>query len=103
MAEFKAEVFQNEYLAEGATDVHGVVSVTCTGAGAAGQSGQGEAAEIIIVDTSGSMDMPPRRSPRPDAPPRWRSTRSSTARGSPWSAATPSRRWCIRRIRAWPR
>ena len=58
MAEFTAEVFQNEFLAEGATDVHAVVSVTCTGAGTAGQSGHGEAAEIIIVDTSGSMDMP---------------------------------------------
>ena len=30
MAEFRAEVFQNEYLADGATDVHGVVSVTCS-------------------------------------------------------------------------
>ena len=58
MAEFKAEVFQNEFLAEGATDVHAVVSVTCTAAGKAGQSGHGEAAEILIVDTSGSMDMP---------------------------------------------
>ncbi len=57
MAEFKAEVFQNEYLADGATDAHAVVSVTCTGAGVAGATG--EAAEIIIVDTSGSMDMPP--------------------------------------------
>jgi hypothetical protein len=58
VAEFKAEVFQNEFLAEGATDVHAVVSVTCSGAGTAGQAGRGEAAEIIIVDTSGSMDMP---------------------------------------------
>jgi hypothetical protein len=57
--EFKADVFQNEYLADGATDAHAVVSVTCTGAGTAGQTGQGEAAEVIIVDTSGSMDMPP--------------------------------------------
>lgn len=56
-ADFKAEVFQNEYLADGATDVHAVVSVTCSGAGKAGVSG--DAAEIIIVDTSGSMDMPP--------------------------------------------
>ena len=57
MAEFKAEVFQNEYLADGATDAHAVVSVSCVGAGKAGSGG--EAAEIIIVDTSGSMDMPP--------------------------------------------
>jgi hypothetical protein len=57
--EFKADVFQNEYLAEGATVAHAVVSVTCTDAGTAGQTGLGEAAEVIIVDTSGSMDMPP--------------------------------------------
>jgi hypothetical protein len=58
VAEFTAEVFQNEYLADRATDVHSVVSVTCSRAGTAGQSGHGDAAEIIIVDTSGSMDMP---------------------------------------------
>lgn len=57
MAAFTAEVFQNEYLADGATDAHAVVSVTCSNAGKAGDSG--DAAEIIIVDTSGSMDMPP--------------------------------------------
>ena len=58
MAEFQAEVFQNEYLSDGATDVHAVVSITCTGAGTAGTGGSGEASEIIIIDTSGSMDMP---------------------------------------------
>ena len=57
MAEFTAEVFQNEYLADGATDAHAVVSVACSGAGKAGVTG--DAAEIVIVDTSGSMDMPP--------------------------------------------
>ncbi len=55
MTEFSAQVYQNEFLAGGATDVHAIVTVTCTGAGRAGQSGSGEAAEIIIVDTSGSM------------------------------------------------
>ena len=59
MAEFTADVYQNEYLADGATDAHAVVSVTCLGAGTAGQTGQGAAAEVLIVDTSGSMDMPP--------------------------------------------
>jgi von Willebrand factor type A C-terminal domain/von Willebrand factor type A domain len=58
VATFQAKVFQNEYLAEGATDVHAVTSVTCEGAGVAGQSGSTEAAEILIIDTSGSMDMP---------------------------------------------
>ena len=58
MPTFSAEVFQNEFISEGATDVHAVVSVTCTGAGEAGKApGVGErgAAEIIIVDSSGSM------------------------------------------------
>jgi uncharacterized protein YegL len=55
MAQFSCEVFQNEFLPDGGTDVHAVVSVTCSGAGEAGHSNGGEAAEIIIVDTSGSM------------------------------------------------
>lgn len=59
MAEFSAEVFQNEFLSDGATDVHAVVSVTSTGAGAgvggAAGPGAGDVAEIIAVDTSGSM------------------------------------------------
>ena len=55
MPQFSAEVFQNEFVSAGATDVHAVVSVTCSGAGEAGRSGGGDAAEIIIVDTSGSM------------------------------------------------
>ncbi len=58
MAQFTAEVFQNEYLSEGATDAHAVVSVECSGAGTVASSA-GEAAEVLIVDTSGSMDMPP--------------------------------------------
>jgi VWA domain-containing protein len=55
MAEFTATVYQNEFLPDGGTDVHAIVTVSCTGAGAAGQSGSGDAGEIIIVDTSGSM------------------------------------------------
>ncbi|TDU91032.1 uncharacterized protein YegL [Kribbella voronezhensis] len=55
MAEFSATVYQNEFLPDGGTDVHAIVTVSCTGAGAAGQSGSGDAGEIIIVDTSGSM------------------------------------------------
>jgi hypothetical protein len=58
MADFTAQVFQNEYLADGATDVHAVVSVTCANAGVAGKTGGGEAAEIVIVDASGSMESP---------------------------------------------
>jgi hypothetical protein len=55
MADFSAQVYQNEFLPDGGTDVHAIVTVTCTGAGQAGQSGAGEAAEMVIVDTSGSM------------------------------------------------
>jgi hypothetical protein len=55
MAEFAASVYQNEFLPDGGTDVHAIVSVTCTNAGTAGQSGSGDAGEIIIIDTSGSM------------------------------------------------
>ena len=55
MAEFTAEVFNNEFLAEGATDVHAIVQVTCSGAGTAGGVDGSLAAEIVIIDTSGSM------------------------------------------------
>jgi von Willebrand factor type A C-terminal domain/von Willebrand factor type A domain len=56
MAEWTAEVFENEYLEPDATDVHAIVTVTCSGAGTAGASG--DAAEMIIVDVSGSMSQP---------------------------------------------
>ena len=55
MAQFTAEVFQNEFLPDGGTDVHAIVRVTCRGAGQAGQTSAADAAEIIIIDTSGSM------------------------------------------------
>ena len=56
MAEFTTGVYQNEFLPEGGTDVHAIVTVTCTGAGGAGQTGSGDAGEIIVVDTSRSME-----------------------------------------------
>ncbi len=55
MAEFTAAVYQNEFLPDGGTDVHAIVTIRCTGAGAAGRTGSGDAGEIVIVDTSGSM------------------------------------------------
>ena len=55
MAQFTAEVFQNEFLPDGGTDVHAIVRVTCRDAGQAGQGAGTDAAEILIVDTSGSM------------------------------------------------
>lgn len=55
--EFAVEVFQNEYLPEGAAEVDAIVTVTATGAG--GPAAPANAAEVIIVDTSGSMRYPP--------------------------------------------
>ncbi len=57
MTRFVAETYQNEYLAVGASEVNAVVTVTAVG-GSAPAEPVG-AAEIVIVDTSGSMSMPP--------------------------------------------
>jgi len=54
VAVFTAEVFQNEFLPQGGTDVHAIVTLTSSGAGAAATAHSG-VAEIIMVDTSGSM------------------------------------------------
>jgi hypothetical protein len=59
MADFTAEVFQNEFLPDGGTDVHAIVRITS--AGASGGAGAGAvadpstSAEVILIDTSGSM------------------------------------------------
>ncbi|ADU47088.1 VWA domain-containing protein [Intrasporangium calvum] len=58
MADFTAEVFQNEFLPDGGTDVHAIVRITSSGASAATSMGvvdPGSAAEVILIDTSGSM------------------------------------------------
>lgn len=55
MAEFTADVYQNEFLPDGATDVSAIVTITCSGAGTAGASDAGDAAEVVILDVSGSM------------------------------------------------
>jgi hypothetical protein len=61
MMRFVAETYQNEYLAVGASEVNAVVTVTATGdgGGAAVAPDPAGAAEVVIVDTSGSMSMPP--------------------------------------------
>ncbi len=56
MSRFVAETYQNEFLPTGAGEVNAVVTVTALG-GDDGAS-TGAAAEIIIVDTSGSMVFP---------------------------------------------
>jgi hypothetical protein len=57
MATFTAQTFQNEFLPDGSSEVHAVVTVTSAGAGQAGVSNS--AAEILIIDASGSMESPP--------------------------------------------
>jgi hypothetical protein len=59
---FTAEAYQNEYLAAGSGQVHAVVTVTSTVRSASpprsGSAPSSPAAEILIVDVSGSMDQP---------------------------------------------
>jgi len=55
--DFALEVFQNEYLPEDGQTVNAVVTVTASGADAA--AARAEAAEIIVIDCSGSMNYPP--------------------------------------------
>lgn len=56
-AGFSAAVFQNEFLADGATEVNAVITVTAAG-GAAATTVAPEKAVLLIVDTSGSMENP---------------------------------------------
>jgi von Willebrand factor type A C-terminal domain/von Willebrand factor type A domain len=56
MTRFVADVYQNEYLPVGGTEVNAIVTIACAGGGSSPQ--QPAAAEIVIVDTSGSMDVP---------------------------------------------
>jgi hypothetical protein len=59
MSTFTTECFQNEYLQRGSSEVNAIVTVTSDGAG--GQTIQLDAAEIVIIDTSGSMGAPYRK------------------------------------------
>jgi hypothetical protein len=58
MTRFTADVYQNEFLALGATDVDAVVTVTATDATPVAVAAPTAAAEIVIVDASGSMVSP---------------------------------------------
>lgn len=50
---FKAEVFQNQYLPQGAKEVHAIMTVAADGVGVAPSAGR---LFGIVCDTSGSMD-----------------------------------------------
>ena len=68
MSTFTTECDQNEYLPLGGSEVNAIVTVTSDGV-ARRDGSQPEAAEIVIVDTSGSMARTPpeaRRGPRGD-------------------------------------
>ena len=59
MNEFQVDVYQNEYLPQGAAEVNAIITVTATGGDpATPEPVTGQAAEVIIVDCSGSMDWP---------------------------------------------
>ncbi|MEU6866870.1 VWA domain-containing protein [Streptomyces sp. NPDC046876] len=60
---FTVEVYQNEFLPEGGSEVHAIVTVTATGGAAATRAAaaRGSAAVVIMVDCSGSMDHPPNK------------------------------------------
>jgi hypothetical protein len=58
MTTFTAEAFQNEYLAEGATEVNAIVTVTATGGRARGPTVPARTAVIVIIDISASMTVP---------------------------------------------
>ncbi|MFD3310511.1 VWA domain-containing protein [Streptomyces sp. NPDC058656] len=61
--QFAVDIYQNEYLPEGGREVNAIVTVTATGGGTLGGlplAAQGpDAAVVIMVDCSGSMDDPP--------------------------------------------
>ncbi|GLZ11248.1 VWA domain-containing protein [Actinomadura sp. NBRC 104425] len=55
--QFTVKVDQNKYLPVGGREVHAIVSVESSGGARAGGAAA-EAAEVIIIDTSGSMSYP---------------------------------------------
>ena len=55
--QFSLSVYQNEYMSEGSGEVNAIVTVTSTGAPTGASTAR--AAQVIMVDCSGSMDYPP--------------------------------------------
>jgi hypothetical protein len=56
LPQFSVSVYQNEYLSEGANEVNAIVTVTSSGS-TSGPS-NARAAQVVMVDCSGSMDYP---------------------------------------------
>jgi 2-hydroxychromene-2-carboxylate isomerase len=57
LPQFSLSVYQNEFLSDGANEVNAIVTVSSSGASAAGPS-TARAAQVVMVDCSGSMDYP---------------------------------------------
>jgi hypothetical protein len=55
---FEAAVFQNEWLPQGGRDVHAVITVTAHATPSTDSDSPPEAAEVILLDCSGSMGHP---------------------------------------------
>ncbi len=58
MTNFTLQAFQNEYLPRGGTDVNAIVTIASARGGGGGGTPAPDAAEILIIDTSGSMAVP---------------------------------------------
>jgi von Willebrand factor type A C-terminal domain/von Willebrand factor type A domain len=56
--DFTVDIDHNEYLPEGARDINAILTVTMAGAAPESPAGETDAAEIIIIDCSGSMGSP---------------------------------------------
>ncbi|HEY0640260.1 MAG TPA: VWA domain-containing protein [Pseudonocardiaceae bacterium] len=56
---FSVDVFQNEYLPEQGREVNAIVTVTGSGTATPAAPASDRRVEVIIVDTSGSMNYPP--------------------------------------------
>jgi len=55
---FTVDIFQNEYLPDRAREVNAIVTVTSADSAVDGPADGASAAEIIIIDRSGSMGLP---------------------------------------------
>jgi hypothetical protein len=56
MADFTIDCFQNEYLPQGAQMMHAVLTITAAGTTALAAEAVTDRSELLIVDTSGSMN-----------------------------------------------
>jgi hypothetical protein len=56
MTNFSAQTYQNEYLPDGGSEMNAIVTVSCDGA--ASEGAPRSSAEVVILDVSGSMNVP---------------------------------------------